>query len=132
MEGWRYVEYLGWLERKDVSRLLGEIRAGLVVLCPTDSYVDSLPIKLFEYMAAGIPVVASDFPVWRSIIEPHACGLLVDPTDVNAISKAMAWILSHPDEAQLMGVRGRAAVQQQYQWDHEARKLEECYVRLGV
>jgi glycosyltransferase involved in cell wall biosynthesis len=131
MRGWQYVDYLGWLGRLEISRLLCGVRAGIVVLSPTENYLDALPVKLFEYMAAGLPVVASDFPGWRAIVKAHDCGLLVDPQDVGAISAAMIWLLSHPDEAQAMGDRGRMAVRENYQWANEAKQLEACYERLG-
>ncbi|MDE1713285.1 glycosyltransferase, partial (plasmid) [Chromobacterium amazonense] len=66
--GWARVNDLGLLDRKDVIEVLAKSKIGLVTLFPTPNYVDALPIKLFEYMAAGMPVIASDFPVWREIV----------------------------------------------------------------
>ena len=76
-EGWARVNELGVLGRDGVADVLARSKAGLVTLFPTPNYVDALPIKLFEYMAAGLPVVASDFPLWRAIVEDAGCGLLV-------------------------------------------------------
>jgi glycosyltransferase involved in cell wall biosynthesis len=81
-------------------------------------------------MAAGLPVVASDFPIWRKIISESQCGLLVDPLDAEAIAEAMMWIFSHPEEAEKMGQRGLAAVQSKYNWDNEERVLLDLYARL--
>ena len=78
-------------------------------------------------MAAGLPVIASDFPVWRAIVDGAQCGLLVDPLDEQAIASAMRWMLDHPEEAEAMGRRGRAAVEQQFNWDHEASTLIAFY-----
>jgi len=103
LPGWSRVRYLGWLDRKGVVQLLNKARAGLVMLHPTPNYINSLPIKMFEYMAAGVPVIASDFPLWREILMRERAGLLVNPKDPKAIAEAMSWILEHPDEAEAMG-----------------------------
>jgi glycosyltransferase involved in cell wall biosynthesis len=87
----------------------------------------ALPIKLFEYMAAGIPVISSDFPVWRAIVDGAQCGLLVNPLDVEAVSNAIRWIIEHPDEAQAMGARGRLAIEQEYNWEKESENLVKFY-----
>jgi glycosyltransferase involved in cell wall biosynthesis len=81
-------------------------------------------------MAAGLPVIASDFPLWREIVEEAGCGLLVDPKDPQAIADAMQWILDHPEEAAEMGRRGRAAVEARYNWEAESAKLVSLYRRL--
>jgi len=70
----------------------------MVTLHPTPNHLESLPIKMFEYMAAGLPVIASDFPVWRDIVDRFQCGLLVDPLG------ALHSFLRHPS-----GTRGHNA-----------------------
>jgi hypothetical protein len=85
---------------------------------------------MFEYMATSLPVIASDFPLWRSIIDEARCGLLVDPLDPPAIAAAMRWILDHPGEAQAMGESGRRAVERQFNWNSASRKLTAFYERL--
>ena len=127
LPGWNRVEALGWLTRPEIADLLGRARVGLVLLHPVDNYIEAQPNKLFEYMAAGIPVVASDFPSWRAIVEGSSCGLLVDPLDPNAIARAVAWLLSHPAEAAAMGQRGREAVHRSYTWDAEGTRLLDFY-----
>ena len=82
---------------------------------------------MFEYMAAGIPVLASDFPLWRCIVEEANCGMLVDPLDPEAIAKGMQWFIEHPDEALEMGQSGRRAVEERYNWEKEFPKLQALY-----
>jgi len=124
------VEYVGMLTRPQVAGLLARARIGIVTLHPTQNYINSQPTKLYEYMSAGIPVVASDFPVWRQIVEPSGCGILVDPLDPKAIANALEWLLAHPTEAGEMGHRGRLAVNDRYSWEREGARLVEAYSKL--
>lgn len=123
LPGWERVEELGLLDRPEVASLLGRVRAGLVIIHPTPNYVVAQATKLFEYMSAGIPVIASDFPLWREFVEKHRCGLLVDPLDPPAIAAAICYIFDHPEEAEAMGKRGRAAIEGGLNWEAEAAKL---------
>lgn len=124
--------YRGWLHREQVAEVLGQSRAGIVTIYPTPKYLESYPTKLFEYMAAGLPVIASDFPGWRPFIEQHECGFLVDPQDSHAIARSMQWILEHPGEAEAMGKRGRVAVEKHYNWEGEIPRLLSFYQGVEV
>jgi glycosyltransferase involved in cell wall biosynthesis len=130
LPGWARVQYLGVLDRPAIANLLSRVRLGLLVLQPEPNFVNAMPIKLFEYMAAGIPVIASDFPLWRQIIGEAGCGLLVDPQDPQAIARAMEYLLSHDAEAEAMGRRGRKAACEQYNWRSEERVLLKFYSDL--
>jgi glycosyltransferase involved in cell wall biosynthesis len=131
LPGWPRVEELGWLDRDGVAHALHRARVGLVTLHEVAIHVDALPVKLFEYMAAGIPVVASDFPSWRAIVEEAGCGLLVDPLDPAAIARAVDELLADPGLAEEMGRRGREAVQSRYSWEPEGERLLALYDRLA-
>jgi hypothetical protein len=128
--GWARVTYHGQLGRTHVGALLSRCSVGLVTLQPMPSYMDALPIKLFEYMSAGLPVVASDFPRWREIVLRHGCGRCVDPRSPGAIGEAIEAILARPDAAEAMGAAGRAAVLSEYQWSSQAAKLLDLYRQL--
>src|SRR3546814_3897042 len=84
---------------------MAQARAGLVLLHPTNNYLVIRPNKLFEYMAAGLPVIASDFGHWREVVEPAGCGLLVNPTDTRAIARAIEHLIGHPEEADRKSTR---------------------------
>jgi glycosyltransferase involved in cell wall biosynthesis len=90
------MELTGSLPRGRVGDVLGQARIGLVLFQPAPNHVESQPNKLFEYMSAGIPVVASDFPLWREIVDGSGCGVLVDPTDSNAIADGIQYLLGNP------------------------------------
>jgi glycosyltransferase involved in cell wall biosynthesis len=128
--GYDRVEFMGWLGRNDVRDALARARVGLLVLHPEPNYLDSYPVKLFEYMAAGLPVIASDFPFWEQFVKDTGAGLMVDPLEPNAIAEAIDWLLEHPDEAGAMGQRGREAVVGKYSWENEAKKLLNFYAGL--
>lgn len=130
--GWAQVDDGGYISRDRLRKELSESRAGLLTLLPEPNHIESQPNKLFEYMSAGIPVIASDFPLWREIINGTGCGLLVDPEDPNAIAKAMNWILDNPIEAYEMGKRGAEAIEQRYNWNVESPKLVEFYQNLAA
>lgn len=129
-DGWGRVDELGFVDRAGVRELLGRSIAGLVTLHPAINYLDSLPIKMFEYMSAGIPVIASNFPLWREIIEGNDCGLCVDPMDPESIAKAVDFLVDNPGQAAKMGNNGRRAVQQRYNWGMEEKKLFALYEQL--
>jgi glycosyltransferase involved in cell wall biosynthesis len=127
LDSWEYVDYQGFISREDVWALLENTRVGLVVLHPLDNYIDALPIKLFEYMAAGVPVIASDFPLWRRIVSQADCGLLVNPLVPEEIGEAIDWLLDNPESAERMGQNGKNAVRMKYNWSQEEQKLLSLY-----
>ncbi len=128
--GWSKVNELGFLGRNDIAKVLNTSKAGLVTLHPLLNYQDALPVKMFEYMAAGIPVIASNIELWHKIIQECKCGLCVNPLDPNEIAEAIQFIISHPDEAKRMGENGIKAVKEKYNWDIEEHKLYQVYKRL--
>ncbi|MDQ7780786.1 MAG: glycosyltransferase family 4 protein [Planctomycetota bacterium] len=133
MPEWASTRFEGWTSRDGVAKVLADGRAGLVILQPVEHEMVTLPIKLFEYMAAGLPVISSDFPVWREIVDSAHCGLMVDPMDIDEIVAAMQWIVDHPDEAEEMGRNGRRAVEDRYSWEREGDTLIAFYRdRLGL
>ncbi|MCU1332662.1 MAG: hypothetical protein JWM08_1654 [Candidatus Angelobacter sp.] len=127
---WRHVTFWGLLDRAGIAELLGAVRAGLVIFHPQPNCLKAQPTKLFEYMSAGIPVIASDFPLWRHIVGGAGCGILVDPHDPSAIARAISYLMTHNEEAEAMGKRGRAAAEGQYNWEIEKRKLLDFYAGL--
>lgn len=130
LPGWKNVRYLGVLDRPGVRNLLNRMMAGLVLLQPIPNYLEGLPVKMFEYMSAGIPVIASDFPLWREIIEGCGCGVCVEPCDSHTVAEEINSIMENNQRGGLMGQQGRAAVEQKYSWENESKKLKAIYLDL--
>jgi glycosyltransferase involved in cell wall biosynthesis len=124
------VEYKGLAGHREVPKWLRRARVGLIPLFPTPNYTRATPVKLFEYMLAGLPVVASDFGIIRSIVRETGCGLLVPPGDPDALSAAVEILLRDPAKAAEMGQKGRRAVLEKYNWGAEESKLLALYGRL--
>ena len=124
------MQYLGQVGRDAVRSVMARSSAGLVTLLPMPSYVDSLPIKMFEYMSAELPVIASDFPLWRDILQRHGCGVCVDPADPVAIGAAIRSFVDDPALVHSAGRAGRAAVLSTYNWPQAERELLALYRTL--
>lgn len=130
LPGWQSVDYRGFVGREEVAEILNRSRAGLCTLLPTITHLDSYPVKLFEYMAAGLPVIISDFPLWRDLVEKHDCALFVDPASPDEIAKAISWVLTHPERAEAMGRNGRKAIETEFNWQTESENLVAFYNRF--
>lgn len=130
MKGWTKVDYRGVLDRGEIVSVLHESKAGLVTLHDIPNYVVSMPIKMFEYMAAGCPVIASNFPLWKKILGDADCGICVNPKDALAVAAVLQDLLANTTRRLEMGVNGRAAVEQRYNWERESTKLLSQYSEI--
>jgi len=124
------LDYKGELPYEKVLMELAESDLGFICDYPKKRHIMGLPVKLFEYMAVGIPVIASNFPLWKMIVEENNCGICVDPTKPEEIAKAIEYLITHPDEAKKMGENGRKAVLEKYNWEMESEKLIDLYNKL--
>jgi len=129
--GWENCTYLGRIAPVDVPVLLEAAYAGLAVLHPTANYIGATPTKLFEYMAARLPIVCANFSPYDTTVEAHRCGILVDPMDTAAIAGAIEQLVRDPEAAHEMGMRGRDAVQSMFNWETESVRLIDAYDRLA-
>lgn len=114
------IRYVGNRPTGEVPKLIGGSIAGLALFLPLPNHLESQPTKLFEYMAAGRPFVASNFPYWMNLFGPFECGLFVDPYDPAAIRGAMELLAGDLTLAEAMGKRGRAALEQHFTFETQA------------
>jgi len=124
------VEYIPWMDFAQLVQLMMDARAGMIVPHPIERYKTNYPIKLFEYMAAGMPVIASKFGESSRFVQEAQSGIVVDPLKPNEIADAIQWILDHPEEAAEMGRRGRKHTVEKWNWQTEAKVLIDMYQQL--
>jgi glycosyltransferase involved in cell wall biosynthesis len=121
------VKFVAWVPYEEKERLSAQASMGIITYLPYPNNTSCLPNKLFDYMLMGLPVVASNFPLYRDVVETHHCGLTVDPARPQEIARAMAYLIDHPQEARQMGENGRRAVLEKYNWEKESRRLLQIY-----
>lgn len=124
------VEFAGHLAPLDAWTRVASCQVGMAVLSPEPNYITSYPTKMFEYMALGLPVVVSNFPLYREVIDQHACGYAVDPLDTDAVTAAVRDVLVDKEKAIELGRRGQRAVAGHYSWESEQTALTDLYTYL--
>lgn len=127
---WKHVKWLGLLKADQIPAMLEQARIGLVLLHDVPNYRYSLPTKMYEFMASGVPIIASDFAPWRESFEHLGCVKFVDPSNIRQIADAITYLLDHPQEAEAMGEKGRQAVRFDLNWHSEEKKLLALYRNL--
>ena len=127
---WARARHHGVLDQPSTYKLLRDVRVGLSCQHPIPTFVDSIPVKIFEYMGAGLPIVISDFPLWRNLLDDVGCAMFVNPLDSGAIATALEFLLTNSAEAERMGLRGQAAVAAKFNWNSESKKLVSLYANL--
>lgn len=132
LPSWEKVEYLGVIPHTEVINIYDRSIAGLALHYSNQAKINGTlgVIKIFEYMEAGLPVICSNYRLWKEIIEGYNCGICVDPKDVEAIADAIQYLIDNPKEAEIMSQNGRKAVIEKYNWDSQEKQLLELYSRV--
>jgi glycosyltransferase involved in cell wall biosynthesis len=129
--GWKNVNELGYINRQESLKVKSECFAGIVTFLALPNHVNAQPNKIFEYMASGIPVIGSNFPLWKEIIEENNCGICVDPTNPRKIAEAIEFLKDNPEIAKEMGANGKSLVVSKYNWNMEEKKLISLYTDIA-
>lgn len=131
---WDRVEYKGKIPHAEVADILSKCMVGMALLTPglnTAGKTGTMGnTKIFEEMMAGLPVVCTDFDLWREFVEKRKCGFCVDPNDLEQIAAAVKRLTDDPQLAREMGENGRQAVMDTYNWNTQIPKLVKLYDRL--
>lgn len=125
------VNYVGSLKQSDVRAFIQENSIGMALYDYLPSFGYKLGSlgnnKIFEYMAAGIPIITTDFVLWKEIIDKYQCGICVNPHNIQEISNAIQYLLDNPKKCREMGENGRKAVTEYYNWSSQEKVLFEAY-----
>lgn len=127
LAGWKRVEYRGAVSRTEMIRLMSVAGIALILYRNSPNSHGIGSNRFFEALAAGLPVIAPNFPQWQKMVETIGCGLTVDPMDPKEIAKAICCLVEHPEEAKEMGRRGRKAALENFNWTSESSKLLNLY-----
>ncbi|MRS11734.1 MAG: glycosyltransferase [Actinobacteria bacterium] len=119
------VVYLGRLPYAEVAGVVAHSAVSFVPMVAPERETMFSPLKLYESMACGVPVVASDVIGVSEVVNEHQCGVLVTPGDAEGIANAAAWVAQNPDEACAMGARGRDAAVSRYSWRARSQQRRE-------
>ncbi|MCL2434838.1 MAG: glycosyltransferase [Lentimicrobiaceae bacterium] len=127
-----FAKFYGQINQEELFNILRESSLGLIILHPVPNYINSSPNKLFEYMANGMAVIASNFPAWGKVVDNYKCGICVNPSEVQETVNAILYLKSHPEMAIEMGKNGRKAVLEHFNWEVESRKLIDFYREISL
>lgn len=126
------VIYLGTIPYKQMAGIVARSIAGL---SPQNSAggrssTGLNPLKVFETLACGVPVVVTDFPGQADLVREGNCGIVIPPEDPGALARAVAYLYNHPHERALMGCRGRALVEKKHSWNRRAEQTDHILRKL--
>lgn len=121
------VQLFSFVKYTEVSNFYNLSKVGLLTWLPAESFTIKMPIKVFEYMAFGLPIIGSNFGHIQRYIEKENCGLVVNPKNSNEIAKAMLDLLTNQNKYQLYSKNGRKATLKKYKWEMEFQRLLNYY-----
>jgi len=119
----RMVQFKGFVPHRDIKKYLKEANVGVIPL--TDNVMSryfTSPLKMFEYMSAGVPIVASDLPTIREVLTDHENAILVKPGDSKDLAQGIMELL---DDRELVNKLSKKAYEdvKQYSWDMRAERI---------
>jgi glycosyltransferase involved in cell wall biosynthesis len=130
LPGWRRVTYANKLPVSAMWKRLFDASIAFVLFDPMPNHFGVGSNRLFEAMAAGLPVITSNFPRWKELVDRVGCGITVDPANISAIANAILHLVLHPHEAAEMGRRAHEVAKSEFNWERESPKLHALYEHL--
>lgn len=130
LPAFKKVNYLGQIPLEKVTPLLYSADVGLVPFYPEPNHLQALPTKLFEYMAAGLPLIVSNIPNCEKLVKKGSFGLVVNPKSPEEIAEAVKTLKDQPELRKEMGERGRKVFLSKYNFEQEEKVLLNLYESL--
>ncbi len=118
------------MDLMDGYALSKKCKVGLAVLKPIQNYVGSYPTKIFEYMSIKLPVITSNFELYKDVIEKNKCGFCVDPLSSKELANKIEVILKDAILVKRMGNNGFKTVEEKFNWKKEEKKLYKIYEKV--
>lgn len=129
------LKFINWITSNELRSRMSKCLAGVVLLdyvpicCNKEGQLGSN--KIFEYMQAGLPVICTDFILWKKmIVDKYKCGICVNPRSVEEIQNAMMYLIEHKKEAKIMGENGRQAVLKEFNWEKTIPDYIDIYNKI--
>lgn len=123
-------DLISYVSYEDIINYLSKCKIGINHHFAESRFMVAIPAKVFDYMAAGLPIVTSDLPLLREMIESANCAIFVEPGNLEAFAKSIRYLLENPDEALAMGLRGSSFIGKYCNWEKENEKLINLYLVL--
>ena len=118
LDGIRYEDIPQYYRASDIT---------MALLYPVHNYVTSVPTKLYESLAIGVPVVAADLPHIKSIIDKYEVGLCANSKDPKDIAKKLNTLISEREMRLKMGQNGLKLAREEFNWGKSSEKLAGIY-----
>ncbi len=116
-------EYAGFLGRREIFDLYGKCAIGVCTQPDLGGQlvkIENFNNKVYEYMSMEMPVILSDFPYKRQMVDKYHFGLVVNPANPKSIAEKITWLLEHPKDAEEMGKNGKRLLEDQFTWERSA------------
>lgn len=123
------IDYRGPVAHAEVGDFIGQAMATLST--KHTSARGASPLKLYESLGCGVPVIVSDVPPQSTFVHAHRCGIVIPPDDPTALAQAVAQMTDDPQTRQEMGRRGREAVEDGHSWRARTSELSGILMGLG-
>jgi len=117
-----------YLGPQPYDRMPGIVAGSLVALSPQNdrgrrsSLGGLFPLKVFEALASGVPVIVSDFPGMADLVRDCGCGLVIPPENHHSLAEAVSFLHNNPSVREAMGMKGRELVSKEHSWDKRAEQ----------
>lgn len=124
------LHFYGRMSLEEGYKLADKMDIGLCVIWPMKNSMESYPTKLFEYMSVGLPIITSDFPLYKTTVEGNGCGICVNPKNPEELSEAILKIHQDVEKSELMVENGKKAVFEKFDWKSQSPLLMGVYERV--